>query len=133
MRRLGLDITAHRPRLLSAELLSTDGADLVIAMTREHLRAAAVIAPDVFPRAFTAPELARRITDGFHVGSLTMQQWVAAVGAGRRARDLVGLDTRDDVADPYGMPPPAHADTVAQLSALMGTIARALPGSCPTR
>src|ERR1700728_857685 len=54
----GLDIGAHRSRLVTAEDL--EAADLTLAMARENLRHAVVTAPAVWLRAFTLKELVRR-------------------------------------------------------------------------
>src|SRR4051794_7487323 len=52
----GLD--AHVSRQLTGAMI--DDADLVIAMTRDHLREAVVLRPDAFRRTFTLKELVRR-------------------------------------------------------------------------
>src|SRR5436190_8699294 len=54
----GLDLSAHRSRILDPELL--EGTDLALAMAREHLREAVLARPDIWPRAFTLKELVRR-------------------------------------------------------------------------
>ena len=58
---LGLDLTDHRPRLLDAAMVAADGADLVVTMTRDHLRTVATLAPQAWRRTFTLKELARRV------------------------------------------------------------------------
>ena len=56
-RRLGIDLSAHRSRLLTADMLAE--ADLVIGMTRAHVWDAALMHPEIVPRAFVIGELAR--------------------------------------------------------------------------
>ena len=62
----GLDVAGHLSRQVTADDLAR--ASLVLAMAREHLRQAVVIAPDAWPRAFTIRELVRR---GAQVGRRT--------------------------------------------------------------
>ena len=90
-------------------MLAEDGADLVIAMTRAHVREIVALDPSAWERTFTLKELARlvrreRLAEVGEPGS-----WVARFGAGRTVYDLLGDDERDDVADPYGG---SLADTV---------------------
>ena len=54
----GIDIDEHRSRRISSDLLGR--ADLVVGMTREHVREAAVLRPDLYDRTFTLKELVRR-------------------------------------------------------------------------
>ena len=57
---VGVDLGDHRSRALTRTLLVDEGADLVLTMTREHLRHVAALEPDAWPRAFTLKELVRR-------------------------------------------------------------------------
>lgn len=99
----GLDLTAHRSRHLEPEMLVA--ADLVIGMTREHVREAAVMGNGVLGKAFTLKELVQR---GEAVGprpsDLSVERWIERVGAGRRSDDLIGIGHDDafDVEDPVG-------------------------------
>src|ERR1039458_6355835 len=54
----GLDISGHRSRRVTVADLAW--ADLVLGMSREHVRYAVVTAPDAWPRSFTLKELVRR-------------------------------------------------------------------------
>jgi protein-tyrosine phosphatase len=129
MEERGLDITAHSPRPLDRATVDEDGADLVVAMTRSQLRAVAVIGPGVFQRSFTAKELARRTHRAMFEPGLdapTFAAWRDAVGEGRLARDLIGDDPSDEVADPYGESLAAHRSTADQLDALMAAITRSI-------
>ena len=114
----GLDLSQHRSRALSAELLRE--ADLVVTMARRHVREAVLACPEAWPRTFTLKELVRR---GGEVGPRRKDQslaaWLAEVGAGRRPSDLVGEATTDDVADPIGSPDHAYERTAAELSELI--------------
>ncbi len=129
MHERGLDITNYTPRLLDRAIVIEDGADLVVAMTRAHLRAVAVMGPGVFRRSFTAKELARRTHRVMFEPGLdepTFAAWLDAVGEGRLARDLMGDDPGDDVADPFGESLDAHRRTADELDTLMADIARSI-------
>ena len=119
MAEYGLDISAHRPRRFDRNLLGESG--LVITMTRDHLRTVATTVPGVLRRSFTAKELARRLTT---LETLDLEE----LNAGRSARDLMGNDPTDDVADPYGQSLQLHRQCAAELDEPMRVIAHALVG-----
>ena len=52
-----LDLSTHSPRLLTATMLAD--ADLVLGLSREHRRAAAVMLPRITRKTFTLNEFAR--------------------------------------------------------------------------
>jgi protein-tyrosine phosphatase len=116
----GLDISAHRSRPVATDELGA--ADLVVTMTRAHLRDLATRSPTAFPRVFTMKELARRAQerprdDGEEIGA-----WIARLGAGRRTTDLLGDDPEDDVADPIGCPIEVYRDVAHELAGAIATI-----------
>ena len=114
----GLDLSAHRSRAMTADLVRR--ADLVLAMARQHVREAVVVAPDVFPHTFTLKELVRR---GVQVGprraGQSFEAWLAKVHDGRTTRDLLGVSREDDVDDPIGKPRSAYVEMVAELDRLI--------------
>lgn len=95
-----LDLDAHRSRRLDESIVREDGADLVITMSRDHLRAVAGISPAAWPRTFTLKEIVRRsLAVSAPAGDVA--GWLDSVTAGRRAADLLRPDPADDVQDPY--------------------------------
>ena len=118
----GCDVTGHRSRRVAPEDLA--GADLVLGMAREHVRHAAVLLPDAWPRTFTLREL---VTRGRQAGARTpgeqVGDWLARVASGRSRRDLLGSGLADDVADPVGGPPPGYEFTADLLDMLTGNLA----------
>jgi protein-tyrosine phosphatase len=114
----GIDISAHRSRKVTAEVL--DRADLTLAMAREHVRHAVVTAPAAWPRTFTLAELVRR---GRAVGPRgpreSLAGWLARAQAGRQRAALLGNSATDDVADPAGGPLPGYEHAAAVLSQLI--------------
>ena len=122
----GLALDAHVSRRLEREMLD---ADLVLGMTRAHVRDAVVLEPSAFGRAFTLKELVRR---GEAVGPRRPGQgladWLAEVGEGRRTVDLLGESPDDDVADPIGRPDAEYERTAVELEGLVERLAILLAG-----
>ena len=58
MSAVGLDLSDHRSRLVTPELLH--GADLVIGMARQHVMDLALLSPDTWERCFTIADVLRR-------------------------------------------------------------------------
>ncbi len=136
MTRRGFDLDAHRSQPLTPDLVA--GADLVIGMAREHLREAVVRDPSAMERTFTLRELVRRASaigprrvmaptgdgaprsaGGPDEGLEPLSTWLARMGAGRRAVDLLGDDADDDVADPMGLSRRTYERTAEQIEGLV--------------
>ena len=121
LRERGLDMTAHRSRAMTRELLVS--SDLVLAMAREHVREAVVLDPALWSRTFTLKELVRR---GEAIGPRrpdeAVPDWLARAAMGRRIVDLTGSAPADDVADPYGGPRAAYERMTAELDDLVGRL-----------
>ena len=95
----GLDISSHRSRTMSRQLLAE--ADLVVGMAREHVREAVLAVPDLWARAFTLKELVRRIT-----GELGAKPTVVVTGglsALPWARDIPGVAAIDPLLTLRGL------------------------------
>ena len=118
LRGRGLDMTTHRSRSMTREILA--GSDLLLAMAREHVREAVVMDPSLWPRTFTLKELVRR---GEQVGPRDagepLRDWLTRVGQGRRIADLTGSSPDDDVADPIGGPRTAYERLAVELDGLI--------------
>ena len=124
----GIDLTGHVSRRLTADMIATEGADLVICMTREHVAQAVGLDPSAWPRSFTLKGLVRRASAPAMLGfSGDWTEWLAAAGAGRKPRDLLGVDTTDDVPDPYGRPLNAHLLMTAVVNDLCARLVRLAP------
>ena len=97
----GLDVTAHRSRLLSAPMVSR--ADLVLGMAREHVREAVLLDPAAFARSFTFKELVHLAQDaGARPADQAFDDWLACLSEGRTPVAHLGLSDSDDVDDPMG-------------------------------
>jgi protein-tyrosine phosphatase len=124
---VGIDIGAHVPRVLDREILHGDGADLVLTMTRAHLREVVAIDASWWPRAFTLKELVRRASaEPRRPTGEPLADWLARLTVGRRAAAMMRPDPADDVDDPYGMPRRAHVQMVRELGDLIDVLVTSL-------
>jgi protein-tyrosine phosphatase len=97
----GLNLDDHVPRRLDGGMLT--GADLIVAMSREHLREIVLANRDAFARTFTLREIVRRGHEqGQRKPDESLGDWLARLHEGRRHVDLVGDSREDDIADPMG-------------------------------
>lgn len=125
LRAMGIDIDSHVSRRLDRTIL--DQADLVLAMTREHLREAVVTDPTAFGRIFTLKEFVRRLRAHPHAT-------LADLHRGRSTRDYLASDPADDVADPIGKPRAVYEATAQELDLLLRVVVNALPNlDIPTK
>ncbi len=135
MAKRGLDLQTHRSTLLDEEAVAR--ADLVIGMTREHVREAVVLEPDAFAHTFVLRDLVRR-AQATGPRRLAPEEeplgtWLARVGVGRRGADLMGEDPADDVTDPMGRSRRFYERTAAELEDLIDRfLAVAHPASAST-
>jgi protein-tyrosine phosphatase len=122
MARYGIEIRPHRSRIVCAADLTP--ASLVLAMTRDHLRHAAITEPGVWPRAFTLKELIRRAERiGPRPPGEPFSGWLSRAHEGRARTSLLGDSPDDDVADPAGGPLRGYADTADLLDRLVTRLA----------
>jgi len=126
-RGLGVDLAAHRGRHLDPAEVAE--ASLVVGMTREHVREVSLSAPGSFPRTYTLREIVRRAGErGGRRPDESIDSWVARLGEGRRAADLLGTSPEDDVADPFGGPRRGYVEMGATLDGLLSALAPAVAG-----
>jgi protein-tyrosine phosphatase len=117
----------RRSRQVSVAAL--EAADLVVTMTREHVRRIVELEPRAFERTFALKELVRRATaTPPRTAAEDLSAWLRRVSATttRTPRDLLGSDEVDDVADPIGHPLRAFRATAAELADLAAATARIL-------
>ncbi len=122
--------TGRHSRQIDTDLLRH--TDLVLTMTREHVRRIVEIEPGAFVRAFTFKELVRRAStvERRPGGGEVLAAWLGRVASssGRSARDLLGADVADDVADPIGQPLAAYRNTAGELAELCRRAASVFAG-----
>ena len=98
----GIDLTAHRSRQLTPELL--EGADLVLCMNRLHVRDVAVLNPSAWPVTFTLLEFIRRITTlPGSIAGLSFDERVARAHEGRTPAEMLAQNRSEDISDPMGL------------------------------
>lgn len=116
MGKRGIDVQAHRSRRMSPDMLAS--ADLVLGMTRDHVREAALLDFDCFSRSFTLKEIVRR---GSAIGPRhpdePVESWLKRVGEGREPRDYLFAED-DDIEDPIGRRFAVFKRTAAEIEAL---------------
>lgn len=113
----GIDVADHRSRTVTADDLAT--ADLILGLAREHVRHAAVLLPEAWPRAFTVRELLRRGRQaGVRAPGEKLGDWLTRAADGRGRVDILGASPADDVADPAGGPLPRYQATADLLDRL---------------
>lgn len=127
MAERGLDTSCHRSRRLEPWLVRD--ADLVVGMSRGHVREVVALEPDAWPRTFTLKELVRRgEASPPRAPGQPLAEWLAGLHTGRSRTGLLGESTADDVADPIGLPRPAYERLAGELDDLSARLARLLGG-----
>lgn len=120
MAERGLDLQAHRSRQLEPSLLAA--ADLVITMTREHVREVAVVDVDLLEKTFTLKELvALGDVVGHRREGEPLRAWLLRLHQARNRQALLGVghDELYDVEDPIGTTTARYRATAAELDELL--------------
>ena len=100
MAERGLDLSAHRSRRLTPEMVVD--ADLLVGMAREHVREMVALDRSAFSRSFTLLELARRGQAVGPVADDDLTAWLTEVGEDREPMDLIRPAEGYDIDDPIG-------------------------------
>jgi protein-tyrosine phosphatase len=117
MAAVGIDLSEHRSRLVRPAMVHT--ADLIVAMTRQHVIDVAVLDPSGWSRSFTVTELrARGAAVGPRLPGETLRQWVGRVHAGRTRASTIALPLSDDIPDPMGGRPKGYQKVRDLLAAM---------------
>jgi protein-tyrosine phosphatase len=124
----GLDFTDHQPRRVEAEDIAR--SQMIIGMTRQHVREVVLLDRSSFPRAFTLRELVRRgSAAGPRKPDEDLQGWLLRVHGARRYLDLIGDSGQDDVPDPMGGPPEGYRRMLTDVQALVRNLYKLLGNS----
>jgi protein-tyrosine phosphatase len=121
-RAIGLDLTGHRGRQLTEELILE--SDLVLTATREHRAAAVRLVPSARPRAFTLIEFARASTAARAsgtTGSFDRAFVDDVVGVRPTLLPLIAPDD-DDIVDPYRQPMSVNREVAVQIASAVAEI-----------
>lgn len=122
---MGLDLSAHRSRHLSAAQLG--GADLILGFERMHVATAVVEGGAPRERTFTMPELVELLRNVEPHAEDPVERAREAVALAHRARggEAQGLDF-SELSDPFGRSPRVYRETADQVGSLCEEIAARL-------
>lgn len=117
----GIDLGAHVPRTVDPGMIQA--ADLVVGLTREHVRQAVLAVPPSFPRTFALREIVRRaLHTGPRGAAEDLGSWLARLHEGRLRADLMGASPDDDVMDPLGGSRDDYRRMLTEVSELTQTL-----------
>jgi protein-tyrosine-phosphatase len=123
----GIDISGHRSRILSPELVAQ--ADLVATMTRQQLIELVAQAGSAWTRCFTLTDLVRRAEAVGPPGpDEPIEGWVRRLHSARSRTSLLSLDLSDDINDPMNGRRSAFARVADEIDDLVGRLAKVV---CP--
>jgi low molecular weight protein-tyrosine phosphatase len=116
-RAFGIDLAAHVSRTVDAGMIEV--ADLLVGLTRQHVRQTVVEVPSSFPRTFTLREIVRRgLLTGPRGTAEDLGAWLARLHDGRLRPDLIGESPDDDVMDPMGGTPDDYRRMLTDVAGL---------------
>ena len=125
MAERGMDLTHHRSVPVSAEVVAE--ADIILCMTREHVREIVGVSASAWPKTFTLKDFVRRADKvAPRRRHQRMTDWLRSVGEDREPRDVLGSDPDDEVPDPYGQRVRAWQRTIDELDDLVNRLPRIL-------
>lgn len=113
-RGFGMDFAEHRSAEL--DIHDAEGFDLILTMGRDQARDVIAENPSLRPRVFTLKQFSRWIEDHPIPAGWELREWLDDHAAERPSSDFIGIDRRDDVADPLNGPAAAWVDMVNDLS-----------------
>jgi protein-tyrosine phosphatase len=100
--RLGFDLSAHTSRRADPRALG--GWDVILTMTREHLRELVTADPGLWPRVFTVTQF-RRWLERNPPRRARLGAWIDLIAAERPRSDMIGTVQDDEIDDPLNSPP----------------------------
>ncbi len=125
MQKLGLDISGHRSRLATPEILG--GSDLILCMAREHVRWVVESDVELYARTFTLVEFVRRAEPTDHSNAVGFNTWVKAAHGPRVPQELRGSFDGEDIRDPYGQSARHYRRAADEIGELTAELARIMP------
>ncbi|HEY0260596.1 MAG TPA: hypothetical protein VGC18_12180, partial [Lacisediminihabitans sp.] len=117
---LGLELSQHVSRQIAPSDLTT--ADVVIGMSREHVREVLAVDPTLWPRVFTLKQFARWLSEHPRPSGVPLRPWLDEVAAARPRDEAIGADPGDDIADPIASPMRAWRAMAAQVDTALVTM-----------
>jgi protein-tyrosine phosphatase len=121
MAERGIDLAPHRSTPVTKDEINA--ADIILGMTREHVREIVGISPEAWPKTFTLKDFVRRTGQ---VAPPRRHQrfadWLATVGEDRDPQGVLGSHPNDDVPDPFGQRAKAWKRVIDELDDLISRI-----------
>lgn len=119
----GIDLSGHVPQKINPGMIAE--ADLVVGLSRAHVREIVLADTSSFPKTFTLREIVRRAIDqGPRPVEESLRGWLATLHEGRKHGDLIGDSRDDDIDDPMGGSPDDYRLMLQDVSTLTGTLGR---------
>jgi protein-tyrosine phosphatase len=94
----GLDLRDHLSEQLRLDRL--EAVDLVLGMSRTHVREVVSAMPSVWPRAFTLKQFSRFAAGRTVPRRARLSSWLESEAEERSRGELLGHSVQDDIADP---------------------------------
>jgi protein-tyrosine phosphatase len=94
----GLDLTGHLSR--RADVTNLRGWDVILTMSREHIRELVAADAGLWPRVFTVKQFRRWIEHSELPRGVALGTWLDVAAAGRSRFEAIGADPADDIEDP---------------------------------
>jgi len=130
-RENGLDMSGHRSRRVDTRDLAQ--WDVVLTMSRSHVRELVAADPGLWPRVFTLPQFSRWLGANPPGRHAVLRTWVELVGSERARSEMIGSRPEDTIADPVDEPPEAWRTLVTTLTTELDRIAGLLIPAPPDR
>lgn len=121
---IGLNISEHRSRRAATSELRV--WDVILAMTREHVRELVAADPTLWPRAFTIKQFRRWLEEHPPAPGADLREWIDRAAADRSRFEAVGASHDDDIADPLRLPAAAWRRMAAVMDEELAAIFRSL-------
>lgn len=119
-KKLKVDVTEILSKPITPE--SSDWADLIITMERQHVIDTVAEFPDVFNRTFLITELRDLLAQKRPTPDMNLRQWLAEVSKSRTRALVLSSREADDVADPAGQSLRKHNKAAREIYELLETI-----------
>jgi protein-tyrosine phosphatase len=110
----GFDMSRHVSRRASTHNLR--GWDVILTMTRAHVRELVAADGELWPRVFTLPQFVRWLDAYPPHRHVLLREWIDQEGATRPRSDMIGSSRDDDIADPVDGPADEWRNLMAELS-----------------
>jgi protein-tyrosine phosphatase len=125
--RYGIDLTSHLSRRIAPGQL--DGADLVLAMTRSHVRELVATEPAIWPYCFVLKDFVHRL-EGRPSIDFRYSPGAAldALNFDRERADLLGRNPSEDMRDPMGASMKVWKNVVSELVDYSARLAELVAG-----